>query len=80
MISRKGTTSQFPNLNDINERDFYSGTCVSVRLQGFSVFILTCSLCNDFKDSYRFLMLDQCLLKPPGVFLLVMRKDQTHSD
>lgn len=33
-----------------------------------------------FNGSYRILMFDHCLLKPPRVFLLAVGKDQAPSD
>jgi len=72
-MSKMRSRSLFPNLNGVNGKDLYSDTGVSVRLQGFLVFVLTCHLCSNFNDSYRILMPDQCLLKPPGVFRLAVR-------
>lgn len=80
LIFRKRTSSQSPNLNGISEKDLYSDTGISVWLQGFPAFVLTYCLCNSFNDSYRILMLDQCLLQWPLFFLLAMSKDQGLSD
>lgn len=72
--------NQIPNSNGINGKDLHSDSGVSVRLLGFPCVDIADSLCNSFNDSYRIFMLDQCLLKPPRVFLLVVSKGQALSD